>query len=79
LVSKFLWNKSQKIFGKKTLIYCMEAARRRVIGLLFNHLTPNDLHRRRTVSHLKIKIPRKKSRQAALRGGISFWVNHLHF
>jgi hypothetical protein len=33
-------------------------------------LTPNDLQRRRAVSPLKIKIPSKKSRQAALRGGI---------
>jgi hypothetical protein len=33
-------------------------------------LTPNDLQRRRAVSPLKIKIPSKKSRQAALREGI---------
>jgi hypothetical protein len=33
-------------------------------------LTPNDLQKRRVVSHLKIKIPSKKSRQAALRGRI---------
>jgi hypothetical protein len=31
---------------------------------------PNDLQRRRAVSLLKTKIPRKKSRQTALRGGI---------
>jgi hypothetical protein len=36
----------------------------------FNPLTPINLKRRRAVSHLKIKIPSKKSRQAALRGGI---------
>jgi hypothetical protein len=35
-----------------------------------NPLTPNDLQRRRAVSHLKIKIPSKKSRQAVLRGRI---------
>jgi hypothetical protein len=35
-----------------------------------NPLTPNDLYRRRAVSPLKIKIPSKNSRQAALRGGI---------
>jgi hypothetical protein len=35
-----------------------------------NHLTPNDLKRRRAVNPLKIKITSKKSRQAALRGGI---------
>jgi hypothetical protein len=35
-----------------------------------NPLTPNDLKRRRAVSHLKIKITSKKSRQATLRGGI---------
>jgi hypothetical protein len=35
-----------------------------------NPLTPNDLQRRRTVSPLKIKIPSKNTRQAALRGGI---------
>jgi hypothetical protein len=37
---------------------------------LFNPLTPNDLKRRHAVSHLKIKVPSKNSRQAALRGGI---------
>jgi hypothetical protein len=37
---------------------------------IINPLTPNDLQRRRAVSPLKIKIPTKKSRQAALRGGI---------
>jgi hypothetical protein len=36
----------------------------------FNPLTSNDLQRRPAVSHLKIKIPSKKSRQAALHGGI---------
>jgi hypothetical protein len=36
----------------------------------FNPLTPNDLQRRRAMSPLKIKIPSKKYRQAALRGGI---------
>jgi hypothetical protein len=30
---------------------------------VFNPLTPNDLHRRRTVSPLKIKIPRKNMRE----------------
>jgi hypothetical protein len=35
-----------------------------------NPLTPNDLQRRRAVSPLKIKIPSKKFRQAALRVGI---------
>jgi hypothetical protein len=35
-----------------------------------NPLTPNNLQRPRAVSHLKIKIPIKNSRQAALRGGI---------
>jgi hypothetical protein len=35
-----------------------------------NPLTPNDLYRRRAVSPLKIKIPSKKTRQAALSGGI---------
>jgi hypothetical protein len=35
-----------------------------------NHLTPNDLQRRRAVSPLKIKILSKNSRQATLRGGI---------
>jgi hypothetical protein len=35
-----------------------------------NPLTPNDLQRRRAVKSLKIKIPSKNSRQAALRGGI---------
>jgi hypothetical protein len=34
--------------------------------LRINRLTPNDLYRRRTVSPLKIKIPSKKSRHAAL-------------
>jgi hypothetical protein len=33
-------------------------------------LTPKDLQRRRAMSPLNIKIPSKKSRQAALRGGI---------
>jgi hypothetical protein len=33
---------------------------------------PNGLERRRAMSPLKIKIPSKKSRQAALRGGIYF-------
>jgi hypothetical protein len=37
---------------------------------IINLLTPNDLQTRRAVSPLKIKIPSKKSRQAALRGGI---------
>jgi hypothetical protein len=36
----------------------------------FNHLKPNDVQRRRAVGPLKIKISSKKSRQAALRGGI---------
>jgi hypothetical protein len=35
-----------------------------------NPLIPNDLQSRRAVSPLKIKILSKKSRQAALRGGI---------
>jgi hypothetical protein len=38
--------------------------------LILNPLTPNDLYRRRAVNPLKIKILSKKSRQAALRGGI---------
>jgi hypothetical protein len=37
---------------------------------VFNPLTPNDLWRRRAVIPLKIKIPSKNSRQAALREGI---------
>jgi hypothetical protein len=36
----------------------------------FNRLTPNDLQRCREERPLKIKIPSKQSRQAALRGGI---------
>jgi hypothetical protein len=32
-------------------------------GLGFNPLTPNDLKRRRAVSHLKIKIPSKNVRE----------------
>jgi hypothetical protein len=35
-----------------------------------NPLIPNNLQRRHAVSPLKIKIPSKKSRQAALRRGI---------
>jgi hypothetical protein len=38
--------------------------------LSLNPLTLNDLERRRAVSLLKIKIPSKKSRQAALHGVI---------
>jgi hypothetical protein len=37
---------------------------------MINSLTPNDFQRRRAVSRLKMKIPSKKSWQAALRGGI---------
>jgi hypothetical protein len=49
---------------------CAEGFNYGVKGLIFNPLTPNDLQRRRAVSPLKIKFPSKKSRQAALRGGI---------
>ena len=31
--------------------------------MAFNPLTPNDLYRRRAVSHLKIKIPSKNMRE----------------
>jgi hypothetical protein len=44
-----------------------------------NPLTPNDLKRRRVVRPLKIKIPSKKSRQAALRGGINSGVKGLDY
>jgi hypothetical protein len=36
---------------------------------MFNPLTPNDLKRRRAMTPLKVKIPSKKSRHAALWGG----------
>jgi hypothetical protein len=38
--------------------------------LLFNLLTLNDLKRRRAVNLLKIKIPSRRFRQAAVRKGI---------
>jgi hypothetical protein len=41
-----------------------------VTVVLMNPVTANDLHKRRAMSPLKIKVPSKKSRQAALRGGI---------
>jgi hypothetical protein len=41
-----------------------------LIRNLLNPLKTKDLQRRRAVSPLKIKITGKKSRQAALRGGI---------
>jgi hypothetical protein len=42
--------------------------------LRVNPLSPNDLQRRREVSPLKIKIPNKKSRQAACAEGFNFGV-----
>jgi hypothetical protein len=43
---------------------------RTTVTNIINPLTPNDLQRRRAVTPLKIKVPTKKSQQAALRGGI---------
>jgi hypothetical protein len=40
------------------------------VFIVIDPLTPTDLKRRHAVGTLKIKIPGKKSRQAALRGGI---------
>jgi hypothetical protein len=51
-------------------VYSPTLIRGKCPAFLVNSLTPNDLQRRRAVSPLKIKIPSKKSRQAALRGGI---------
>jgi hypothetical protein len=47
-------NNIKNMFVKVILLSCV------------NPLTPNDLLRRRAVNHLKIKIPSKKSQQAAL-------------
>jgi hypothetical protein len=49
-------------------ILCTAALKATIKG--FNPLTPDDLRRRRAVNPLNIKILSKKSRQAALRGGI---------
>jgi hypothetical protein len=50
-----------------------------VIRLVINSLTPNDLHRRRAVGPLKIKIPSQKSGRQRCAVGFNSGVKGLIF